>query len=165
MKTVAVFVDVQNIYYTTRQHFSRHFDYNRFWAEVTRDRKVVKAIAFAIERDDEKQRQFQNILRGIGFEVKLKPFIQRRDGSAKGDWDVGITLDVLEYAPQADVVVLATGDGDFDLLVQKIRDRHQVSVEVYGVAELSAASLIRAADRFVPIQDHLLLRSTAARGE
>ncbi len=165
MKTVAVFVDVQNIYYTTRQHFSRHFDYNRFWAEVTRDRKVVKAIAFAIERDDEKQRQFQNILRGIGFEVKLKPFIQRRDGSAKGDWDVGITLDVLEYAPQADVVVLATGDGDFDLLVHKIRDRHHVLVEVYGVAELSAGSLIRAADRFVPIKDDLLLRTAAARGE
>jgi uncharacterized LabA/DUF88 family protein len=157
MKNVAVFVDVQNIYYTTRQQFSRHFDYNRFWAEVTENRKVVKAIAFAIERDDEKQKQFQNILRAIGFEVKLKPFIQRRDGSAKGDWDVGITLDVLEYAPLADVVVLATGDGDFDLLVQKIRKMHPVAVEIYGVAELSAASLIRAADRFVPIKNHLLL--------
>jgi uncharacterized LabA/DUF88 family protein len=157
MKNVAVFVDVQNIYYTTRQQFSRHFDYNRFWAEVTENRKVVKAIAFAIERDDEKQKQFQNILRAIGFEVKLKPFIRRRDGSAKGDWDVGITLDVLEYAPLADVVVLATGDGDFDLLVQKIRKMHPVAVEIYGVAELSAASLIRAADRFVPIKNHLLL--------
>jgi uncharacterized LabA/DUF88 family protein len=164
METVAVFVDVQNIYYTTRQCFSRHFDYNRFWAEVTCDRKVVKAIAFAIDREDEKQKQFQNILRAIGFEVKLRPFIQRNDGSAKGDWDVGITLDVLEYAPQADVVVLASGDGDFDLLVQKIRDKHQVSVEVYGVAELSAASLIRAADKFVPIRDHLLLRTGTARG-
>jgi len=157
MKTVAVFVYVQNVYYTTRQYFSRHFDYNRFWAEVTRDRKVVKAIAFAIDRDDEKQRQFQNILRAIGFEVKLKPYIQRNDGSAKGDWDVGITLDVLDYAPQADIVVLASGDGDFDLLVRKIREKHQVWVEVYGVAELSAASLIREADRFVPIKDHLLL--------
>jgi uncharacterized LabA/DUF88 family protein len=156
-QTVAVFVDVQNIYYTTRQCFSRHFDYNNFWAEVTRDRTVVKAIAFAIDRGDEKQGQFQNILRAIGFDVKLRPFIQRRDGSAKGDWDVGITLDVLEYAPLADVVVLASGDGDFDLLVQKIRDKHRVRVEVYGVAELSAASLIRAADRFVPIKDHLLL--------
>ncbi len=128
MKTVAVFVDVQNIYYTTRQRFSRHFDYNRFWAEVTRDRKVVKAIAFAIDRDDSKQRQFQNILRAIGFEVKLKPFIQRRDGSAKGDWDVGITLDVMEYASLSDVVVLASGDGDFDLLVDKVRDKYSVSV-------------------------------------
>jgi uncharacterized LabA/DUF88 family protein len=158
MQNVAVFVDVQNIYYTTRQRFSRHFDYNLFWAEITENRKVVKAIAFAIDRDDEKQKQFQNILRAIGFEVKLKPYIQRVDGSAKGDWDVGITLDVLEYAPHADVVVLASGDGDFDLLVQKIRDKHAVIVEVYGVAELSAASLIRAADKFVPIQDRLLLR-------
>jgi uncharacterized LabA/DUF88 family protein len=165
METVAVFVDVQNIYYTTRQQFARHFDYNNFWAEVTRDRKVVKAIAFAIDRHDEKQNQFQNILRAIGFEVKLRPFIQRSDGSAKGDWDVGITLDVLEYAPQADVVVLASGDGDFDLLVQKIRDKYPVSVEVYGVAELSAASLIRAADKFVPIKDRLLMRTGSATRE
>jgi uncharacterized LabA/DUF88 family protein len=165
METVAVFVDVQNIYYTTRQFFSRHFDYKRFWAEVTRDRKVVAAIAFAIDRDDQKQKQFQNILRAIGFEVKLRPYIQRNDGSAKGDWDVGITLDVLEYAPQADVVVLASGDGDFDLLVQKVRTKYRVSVEVYGVAELSAASLIRAADKFVPIKGHLLLRTGAAGGE
>ena len=159
MDTVAVFVDVQNIYYTTRQRFSRHFDYNSFWAEVTLNRKVVKAIAFAIDRGDKKQRQFQNILRAIGFEVKLKPYIQRSDGSAKGDWDVGIALDVLEYAPLADVVVLASGDGDFDLLLQKVRDKHQVTVEVYGVAELTAASLIRAADRFVPIKEHLLLKA------
>jgi uncharacterized LabA/DUF88 family protein len=157
LKSVAIFVDVQNIYYTTRQQFSRHFDYNRFWAEVTHNRRVVKAIAFAIERGDEKQQQFQNILRAIGFEVKLKPFIQRMDGSSKGDWDVGITLEVLEYAPQADVIVLATGDGDFDLLVERIRERHGVSVEVYGVAELSAGSLIRAANRFIPIKESLLL--------
>jgi len=95
--------------------------------KATRDRKVVKATAFAIDRGDEKQRQFQNILRAIGFEVKLRPFIQRNDGSAKGDWDVGITLDVLEFAPLADVVVLASGDGDFDLLVRKIREKHHVS--------------------------------------
>jgi uncharacterized LabA/DUF88 family protein len=114
LESVAIFVDVQNIYYTTRQCFSRHFDYGGFWAEVTRDRRVAKAIAFAIDRDDEKQRQFQDILRAIGFEVKLKPFIRRSDGSAKGDWDVGITLDVMEYAPQVDVVTLALGVGDFD---------------------------------------------------
>jgi uncharacterized LabA/DUF88 family protein len=163
LQTVAIFADVQNIYYTTRQCFSRHFNYGSFWSEATKNRKIVKAIAFAIEREDEKQRQFQNVLRGIGFEVKLKPFIQRRDGSAKGDWDVGITLDVLEYAPQADVLVLASGDGDFDLLVHKVREKYQVSVEVYGVAQLTARSLIRAANKFVPIDDHLLLGSADPR--
>jgi uncharacterized LabA/DUF88 family protein len=158
VETVAIFADVQNIYYTTRQCFSRHFDYNKFWVQVTRDRQVVKAVAYAIDRGDARQKQFQNILRGIGFEVRLKPYIQRSDGSAKGDWDVGITMDVLEHAPQADVVVLVSGDGDFDLLLQKIRSRYRLSVEVYGVAELTAGSLIRAADRFIPIEEQLLLR-------
>ena len=159
MDKVSVFVDVQNIYYTTKQVYNCHFDYKAFWSEVTSNRKVVRAIAYAIDRDDEKQKQFQNVLRRIGFEVKLKPFIQRSDGSAKGDWDVGITLDVLEYADTSDVVVLASGDGDFDLLIQKIRKSFDCFVEVYGVAQLTAASLIKSASKFVPIEENLLLRN------
>jgi hypothetical protein len=50
LETVATFVHVQNIYYTTRQRFFRHFDYGRFWTEVTQDRQVVKATAFAYRR-------------------------------------------------------------------------------------------------------------------
>jgi uncharacterized LabA/DUF88 family protein len=159
VKRVAIFADVQNIYYTTRQAFNAHFDYNAFWRQVSADREVVKATAFAIDRGDEKQKQFQNILRGIGFEVKLKPFISRADGSSKGDWDVGITLDVLDAVGIADVVVLASGDGDFDVLVQRLRERHGIEVEVYGVAQLTANSLKRAATRFLPIEDSLLLPS------
>ncbi len=160
MQKVVVFVDVQNIYYTTKEFYNCHFNYNAFWAKATSNREVVKAIAYAIDRGDEKQKQFQNILRGIGFDIKLKPFIQRKDGSAKGDWDVGITLDVMEYAKKSDVVVLASGDGDFDLLINKIRSDFGVSVEVYGVAQLTAASLINAASKFVSIEDELVLKIT-----
>ena len=160
MQKVVVFVDVQNIYYTTKQFHNCHFNYNAFWAKATSNREVVKAIAYAIDRGDEKQKQFQNILKEIGFEIKLKPFIQRKDGSAKGDWDVGITLDVMEYAKKSNVVVLASGDGDFDLLINKIRKDFSVSVEVYGVAQLTAASLINSASKFIPIKDDLLLKTT-----
>jgi len=157
MNNVALFVDVQNIYYTTRQIHKCNFDYNRFWQLATQDRNVVKAVAYAIERGDQKQREFQNILRGIGFEVRLKPFIQRADGSAKGDWDVGITIDAMEYASLADTIVFATGDGDFDLLASKLVDKGK-KVEVYGVQELTSVSLIKAASRFVPVRGNLLLR-------
>ena len=158
METVSILVDVQNVYYTTRQAYRRNFDYNRFWADATQDRKVVKAVAYAIDRDDEKQRQFQNILKAIGFEVKLKPFIQRSDGSAKGDWDVGIALDAMEYAELSDTIVLVSGDGDFDLLADRIRSKRNASVEVYGVEKLTAASLINAANKFIPIESDLLLK-------
>jgi uncharacterized LabA/DUF88 family protein len=157
MVKVAIFVDVQNVYYTVRQAYKRNFDYNKFWAEATAGRDVVKAIAYAIDRGDRKQQEFQNILRAIGFEVKLKPYIQRADGSAKGDWDVGITLDAIEYAEQADVVVLVSGDGDFDLLVDKLREVYSKRVEVYGVPQLTAQSIKRAATEFKPIGEKLLL--------
>lgn len=154
---VAILVDVQNVYYTTRQVFGRHFDYHAFWARFAAGREVVVANAYAVERGDPRQRQFQNILRGIGFDVKLKPFIQRGDGSAKGDWDVGIALDAIEAAPRVGRVVLVSGDGDFDLLVHRLRERHGVDVTVVGVARLTADSLIRAASEFVPIEPPLLL--------
>jgi len=157
MKTVSIFVDVQNIYYTTKQQFQKNFDYNAFWAKATKNRKVVQAFAYATSRNDPKQKQFQNILRAIGFEVKLKPYIQRSDGSAKGDWDVGITLDVIEHAQESDIVILLSGDGDFDLLVQKLRKNFNNSVEIYGVRNLTADSLIAASSSFIEIKDDLLL--------
>lgn len=157
MEKIAIFVDVQNIYYTTRQSYQRHFNYSAFWTQATADREIVAAIAYAIDKGDSKQLGFQQILRNIGFEVKLKPYIQRSDGSAKGDWDVGITLDVIEYAARSDVVILLSGDGDFDLLLNKIRSSYPVTTEVYGVPALTAPSLINAADRFIAIDDKLLL--------
>ena len=157
MDRVAIFVDVQNVYYTVKQIYGCHFDYRAFWDQVTEGREVVRAFAYAIDRKDEKQIRFQQILESIGFEVKLKPFIQRSDGSAKGDWDVGITLDMIELANEVDVAVLASGDGDFDLAVRKLRDAYGVEVEVYGARKLTAATLIQAATRFVPIEQHLLL--------
>ncbi|MCC5901981.1 MAG: NYN domain-containing protein [Halomonas sp.] len=157
MIKVAIFVDIQNVYYTVREAYGRNFDYNKFWAQATANRDVVKAVCYAIDRGDKKQREFQNILRAIGFDVKLKPFIQRSDGSAKGDWDVGIALDAMEYAEQADVIVLVSGDGDFDLLVNKIRVKHGKKVEVYGVPQLTAASLMSEASEFIAIDNELLL--------
>jgi len=158
VKRIALFVDVQNLYYTVRQAHGCHFDYAALWAEVAARGRIVEAYAYAIDRGDARQQQFQQILRRLGFEVKLKPYIQRADGSAKGDWDVGITLDVMDAAERVDEVVLASGDGDFDLLLERIRLRHGTRSTVYGVPGLTAQSLLRAADEYRPVEGSLLLR-------
>lgn len=157
MEKVAILVDVQNVYYTTKEKYRSNFDYNQFWYVATTGREVLKANAYAIASQDPRQRQFHHILRGVGFEVKLKPFIQRRDGSAKGDWDVGIALDAIELAEEADVIVLVSGDGDFEVLVERIKQRFNKPVEVYGVPGLTAQNLIDSASRFHPIDNDLLL--------
>ena len=157
MDRVAIFADVQNIYYTVQEKYHSHFDYTAFLKEATSERRLVKAIAYATNRGDDRQIRFQNILREIGFEVKLTPFIRRADGSAKGDWDVGIALDMVEYAEHADVLVLASGDGDFTPVVRKLLDEHNLSIDVYGVPGLTASSLVRTATSFTPIDGSLLI--------
>ncbi len=101
--------------------------------------------------------QFQAILHAIGFTVKLRPVLKRLDGTTKADWDVGITLDVFEGAAECDTVVLVTGDGDFDVLLERVRNRFGTRSEIYGVPELTSNLLIDAADRFVAIDEQLLL--------
>jgi uncharacterized LabA/DUF88 family protein len=154
---IAVFVDVQNVYYTTREAYGRKFDYTSLWQRLSEQGDIVCAFAYATHRGDDQQLKFQNALKRIGFTVKLKPFIQRSDGSAKGDWDVGITIDVLDKAKDVDTVVLLSGDGDFDLLLSKIREDYGVSAQVYGVPALTANSLVAAASRYHPIEEDLLL--------
>ena len=159
MKKIAVFADVQNLYYTVRQAYGCHFNYAALWADVSKHGQIVEAYAYAIDRGDSKQQQFQQILRNLGFTVKLKPYIQRSDGSAKGDWDVGITIDVLDAAPRVDEVVLASGDGDFAILLDKIRASYGVEAVAYGVPGLTAQALMRAASRYVPVEGSLLLKN------
>ena len=154
---IAIFVDVQNIYYTTRQAYAKQFNYRAFWKKVSSEGEIVMANAYAIRRDDDSQIKFQDALKHIGFNVKLKPYIQRKDGSAKGDWDVGITIDIMQHAKDVDRVILLSGDGDFDLLLDKIREEYNVSAEVYSVPALTARSLINAASAHHPIDNQLLL--------
>jgi uncharacterized LabA/DUF88 family protein len=157
VKRIGIFADVQNVYYTTREAFGRQFDYRSLWQEQSANGENVVANAYATDRGHAGQLRFQNALRQMGFKVLLKPFIQRSDGSAKGDWDVGITIDVLEAAPELDVVVLVSGDGDFDLLLRKIGAAYEVTTEVYGVPGLTAQALIEAADVYHQIGAPLLL--------
>lgn len=157
MKKAAIFVDVQNIYYTTRQAYSRPFNYRKFWQIISAQDDIVSATAYAIKSNDDNQIKFQDALRHIGFTVKLKPYIQRSDGSAKGDWDVGITIDIMETAPEVDKIILLSGDGDFDLLLQKVTSKFAVEAEVYGVEQLTANSLINSATTFHPIMQGMLL--------
>jgi len=156
MKT-AIFVDIQNIYYTTRDTFNRSFNYKKFWSQIVINDDIIKANAYAIDRGDERQQKFQYALESIGFNVKLKPYISRADGSAKGDWDVGITIDILESAQEVEKIILLSGDGDFDLIVRKVIDKYDCVVDIYGVQALTANSLIQSASNFYSISNKFLI--------
>ena len=159
MKKIALFVDVQNIYYTVRDTYQGFFNYQALWDQVSKEYSIISANAYAIESVNAKQRSFQQTLRNIGFDVNLKPYIQRSDGSAKGDWDVGIAIDMMDAAARQDIdkVVLLSGDGDFDRLLERLYHGNGKQTIVYGVPQLTAASLVNAASEFRAIDQSLLM--------
>ncbi|WP_017446506.1 NYN domain-containing protein [Gayadomonas joobiniege] len=157
MTKIAIFADVQNIYYTCKEAYQKQFNYRAFWQNMVCQGDIVLANAYAIHKGDDGQHKFQKALKSIGFNVKLKPYIQRADGSAKGDWDVGIAIDIMETAAKVDKIVLLSGDGDFDLLLLRIRQLYQVETQVVSVPLLTANSLIEACDQYTEINADLLL--------
>ena len=71
MKKIAIFVDVQNIYYTTREFYNQQFNYRKFWEKISKQGEIIIARAYAIHRIDDGQHKFQTALQHIGFDVKL----------------------------------------------------------------------------------------------
>lgn len=110
---VGLFVDIQNLYYTARNVYNARVNFNSVLKDAVGERPLVRAIAYGIKADMPEEQSFFDALRKAGFEVKLKDLQSFYGGTKKGDWDVGIVMDIIKLIPKLDVVVLASGDGDY----------------------------------------------------
>jgi uncharacterized LabA/DUF88 family protein len=73
-----------------------------------------------------------------------------------------MALDILDAAPDLDVVVLVSGDGDFVSLVGHVKTTGP-RVEVLAFPRNTAKALIEAADHFRPLDQHFMIRARAKR--
>ncbi len=151
---VGLFVDVQNMFYGARERGAR-VDFEALLATASEGRQLVRAVAYVVEAKEIDQSAFIHLLQMKAYEVKRKPLRVRADRTAKGNWDLEMALDAMASSDSLDVVVLATGDGDFVPLVRQLKMRG-VRVEVYGFRRSTAPDLREAADRFVAIGPKLL---------
>ena len=120
---IAIFVDVQNMFYSAKTLHQSKIDYRKLLEEIVRGRKLVRAIAYVVQKAEVDQAGFLEALRRSGYEVKEKDLTVREDGSSKGDWKVQIALDAVTLEPKIDCVVLVSGDGDFVPLVELLGAR------------------------------------------
>ena len=152
---VGVFVDVQNVFYAARQ-FNARVDFEKLLEATVGKRRLIKAIAYVIQSPEVDQTSFVSMLQQKSYEVKRKDLRLRSDGSAKGDWDMGMAIDIIGLADKLDVVVIVSGDGDFVALAHLIKTMGP-KVEVFSFVHNTARDLIQAADSYYPIEEGLLL--------
>ncbi|MEO2068566.1 MAG: NYN domain-containing protein [Desulfurobacteriaceae bacterium] len=162
---VAVFVDMQNIYYGAKNTLKKKVDFKKLLEVGVRGRKLYRAIAYLVDLEKVNQDSFIYVLRNLGYEVKLKEpkkFYSWDKIEYKADWDMGIAIDAIAMAENGkiDVVVLMSGDGDFVDLINFLKAKG-IKVEVISFRSITAKELIYAANEYIDlgeIGDYIALK-------
>ena len=153
---VGVFVDVQNMFYAAKDRYGRRVDYIKLLDLIVGPRYLMGAYAYVVQIPEIDQAPFLSLLEHNGYTIKSKDLRLRGDGSAKGDWDVGIAVDVVSMLGSLDVVILASGDGDFCPLADLVKQQDK-RFEVVAFEHNTSMDLQQIADQFFPIGDELLI--------
>jgi uncharacterized LabA/DUF88 family protein len=155
---VAIFVDIQNLYYSARDTFNRKVNFESILYKTLGDRILVRAFAYIVKLQGVDQKGFINTLKHIGYQVREKePKIFKRldeEGNLwttiKADWDMGIAIDAIALSEKIDVAILTTGDGDFKDLVKYLQTKG-VKVEIAAFKQTTAKELMEVADEFIDL--------------
>lgn len=162
---VGVFIDVQNMYYSARNLFGSKVNFGEVVRAGVGDRQLIRAIAYVVKTKTGEERPFFEALYHQGIETKEKEIQEFFGGAKKADWDVGMAVDAIRISGLLDVVIIASGDGDFVPLVEYLRNQGR-QVEVISFRETSSTKLVEAVDVYTDLsaeQERFLIKDAGAR--
>lgn len=151
---VGVFIDVQNMYYTARALYDSYVNFGNILELAISKRQLIRAFAYVVKSEGPKEQGFFEALTKTGWEVRSKDIQVFADGSKKGDWDVGIAIDAVKVADRLDVIVLVSGDGDFQPLVTYLKENKGCRVEGIAFGKSTSAKLVESLDYFHNLDDN-----------
>ncbi|HEC30399.1 MAG TPA: NYN domain-containing protein [Candidatus Yonathbacteria bacterium] len=149
---VGVFIDAQNLYHTAKNLYKKKVNFGAILDDAVADRHLVRAIAYVITTESGEEKNFFEALEKLGIETKTKDLQIFYGGAKKGDWDVGIAVDMIRLAPRLDAVVLVSGDGDFVPLVEYLKTMTQVEAISFGKS--SSGKLKEVVDDFLDMDEN-----------
>jgi uncharacterized LabA/DUF88 family protein len=158
----ALFIDGANLY-STAKALGFDIDFKRLLQEFQCQGTLVRAFYYTAVIEDEEFSSVRPLLDWLdynGFTVVTKPTKEFIDASGhrkvKGNMDIELAVNAMEFADHVDHIVLFSGDGDFRSLVQAVQRR---GVRVTVVSTISsqppiiADELRRQADEFTDLTD------------
>src|SRR3989338_10699606 len=131
---VEVLIDVQNLYYSARNLYQSKVNFQEVLRTGVAGRKFIRAFGYVVRTKTGEEKPFFEALSKLGIETRVKDLQEFYGGAKKADWDVGIVIDAIRISSSVDVIVLASGDGDFIALVDYLKNRGK-RVEVIAFAK------------------------------
>lgn len=153
-RRVGVFIDVQNMYYSARNIYGSKVNFGNIVKAGINNQQLVRAIAYTISTKTGDELPFFEALHKMGIEVSTKELLEYEGGQKKGDWDVGITVDIIRMIDMLDVVVMVSGDGDYVPLGEYIKNRGRL-FHVVSFRESTSSKLVECADIYTNLSDDL----------
>ncbi len=151
---VEVLIDVQNLYYSAKNLYHSKVNFQEVLKSAVAGRKFIRAFGYVVRTKTGEETPFFDALSKIGIETRVKDLQEFYGGAKKADWDVGIVIDAIRTAPGVDVVVLASGDGDFIALVEYLKNMGK-RVEVVAFGRSTSGKLKESADEFIDLDDEV----------
>jgi uncharacterized LabA/DUF88 family protein len=132
-KSVAVFIDGSNLYYTM-QNSGKRFNFLHFYKWLQQKSKLKDVHYYtAFDPEDPKQTDFLDELENAGYKIHKKPVRWVIDHH-KGNMDVELAVDAMFLCPEYEVMILISGDGDFSYLCQTLEklDKQTIIMSLGG---------------------------------
>ncbi|OGZ72117.1 MAG: hypothetical protein A2908_04485 [Candidatus Staskawiczbacteria bacterium RIFCSPLOWO2_01_FULL_38_12b] len=147
---VEVLIDVQNLYYSARNLYGQKVNFSEVLKTGVSGRKFIRAFAYVVRTKTGEEKPFFDALTKLGIETRVRDLQEFYGGAKKADWDVGIVIDAIRTAASLDVIVLASGDGDFIPLVEYLKNQGK-RVEILSFGKTTSLKLKEAADEFIDL--------------
>jgi len=176
-------VDVNNLWHSCREVYgiTARVNYAGLLAKIkkggfTQVPRDVVAVAYTItaphrrvagdgrvREEGSRNTRFLSSLERFGYEVRTR-HMKYEKGIEKPfhtDWDVGIAVDALQQIHAFDTFIIASGDGDYAPLVEKIQ-RDGKRVEVYTFRNSASMILYQQADSMVFLTEEDIYRESTS---
>lgn len=147
---VGVLLDVQNLYHSAKNLYNSRVNFKEILKTAVAGRTLIRAIGYVIKTESGEEKSFFEALTRLGIEAKSKDLQIFYGGAKKADWDVGITIDAVRLASSLDIIVLASGDGDFIPLIEYLKNQGK-QVEVLAFGKSASGKLKEAAEEFIDL--------------
>ncbi len=151
---VGVLIDVQNLYHSAKNLYGARVNFREILKLAISGRSLIRVFAYVVRTKTGEEKPFFEALTKLGIETRIRDLQEFYGGLKKADWDVGITVDAIRISPDVDVIVLASGDGDFLQLVEYLKNQGK-RIEVVAFGRSASTKLKEMADEFLDLEKEL----------
>ena len=151
---VALFVDVQSVFYSARNYFGRKMDFKKLIEETAKSRPVEMAVAYVVQSPDVDQTNFITMLQHNGYTVRDK---HSTSDAVDATDESPMVVDVLNHIENVDVVIVVGGDDDIYRVCERVRSLEKKQIEFYGFPQGAPGEIMECVDFFCAIDERLLL--------